>query len=287
MTPITANSNRRKDYSRSSRANRDESDTALIRSQLDKILRSNAFALSSRMQRFLRYTVEQTLAGRSESLNERSIARNCFDKDESHDPRFDPIVRVEAGRLRNKLRIYYDEEGKEDRVMIIFRKRSYIPSFKFPDSENIPVPSIPRKENPLAIAILPFTNLNPGAHQDCFCAGLTEELTNRASRIPQLKVVARTSAGSYRKKLLDIRRIGKDLDADVVLEGSVQRKRRKVRISVALVDVRSGYRLLTKSYDLQMNNGFDAQETIALKIANSLNDDLLQNYPLRQPELSR
>ncbi len=261
-------------------ADLDASAVSLIRSHLERVLRSGAFLRSIRMQRFLRYAVEQTLSGFSDSLKESSIARAVFDKDEFFDPRLDPIVRIEAGRLRTKLRQYYAEEGAADSLRIVFRKRSYAPSFQFKDSP-VSGRSLSDSEGcPLAIAILPFIDLNPARNRDRFCAALTEELINLANRMTGLQVVARTSVLSFAENMPDVRRIGKELNVDVLLEGSVQRDGGKARISTALVDARNGYRLWTNVYDTRTNGGFDMQQRIAQEILNYMNGKLqdLHNF---------
>ena len=81
-----------------------------VRTQLRKILSSSTFARSERLVRFLNFTVEQTLGGHGQNLKEFVIGVEVFDKDEKYDPRMDPIVRVEARRLREKLR---SREGRK------------------------------------------------------------------------------------------------------------------------------------------------------------------------------
>jgi len=98
-----------------------------VRTQLRKILSSPIFVRSERLARFLNFTVEQTLAGRGEELKEFVIGVEVFDKNEKYDPRMDPIVRVEARRLREKLRKYYQNEGFTDPVQIDFPTGSYAP----------------------------------------------------------------------------------------------------------------------------------------------------------------
>jgi hypothetical protein len=74
-----------------------------VRCQLDRLLASSVFANAGRMSRFLKFVVEQTLAGEGERLKEYVIGVEVFDRDASYDPRLDSIVRVEAARLRSKL----------------------------------------------------------------------------------------------------------------------------------------------------------------------------------------
>ncbi len=101
----------------------------LIRTELDKILASRIFAHADRPSRFLRFVVEETLRDDAASLKEYSIGTAVLDRGESFDPRVDPIVRVEAGRLRSRLSEYYKTEGSEDPVVIDLPKGRYAPFF--------------------------------------------------------------------------------------------------------------------------------------------------------------
>ena len=103
--------------------------TETIRMQLDRILASHGFVHSDRMARFLRFAVEQTIQGQADQLKESVIGMEVFDKTSSFDPRIDTIVRVEARRLRSKLKQYYEIEGREDFIMIDLPKGSYVPTF--------------------------------------------------------------------------------------------------------------------------------------------------------------
>src|SRR5215831_20516970 len=100
-----------------------------IREHLSALLSSAAFAQVDRLKRFLRYVVEETVAGRSENLKEYSIGVEVFDREASFDPRTDPIVRVQARRLRTRLTRYYEEEGRRDEIRIELPKGSYAPQF--------------------------------------------------------------------------------------------------------------------------------------------------------------
>jgi hypothetical protein len=100
-----------------------------ITGQLEKILVSESFGRSERLSRFLRYAVEETIRGRKDQLHEYAIGREVFERGDAYDPRIDPIVRVEAARLRNKLDEYYRERGHNDPVIISLSKRGYSPTF--------------------------------------------------------------------------------------------------------------------------------------------------------------
>jgi serine/threonine-protein kinase len=89
-----------------------------IRQQLRRVLDSRSFCQLPRLRRFLEFIVEETLAGRGQMLKEFPIAIEAFGKESTFDPRIDPIVRVQARRLRNRLLRYYREEGQNDEIII-------------------------------------------------------------------------------------------------------------------------------------------------------------------------
>ena len=108
-----------------------ESDQEAIRQQLDRILHSGPFHQSRRRQRFLEYLVNETLAGRGERLKGYNVALEVFDRPETFDPILDPIVRIEAARLREKLREYYGADGQGDLIHIDLPKGTYTPQIEF------------------------------------------------------------------------------------------------------------------------------------------------------------
>ena len=108
-----------------------ESDQKAIRDELGRILNSGPFAQSRRRQRFLEYIVNETLAGRGDRLKGYNIAVEVFDRPETFDPVVDPLVRIEAARLREKLREYYDTDGLADPVRIELPKGTYTPHIAF------------------------------------------------------------------------------------------------------------------------------------------------------------
>jgi len=104
-----------------------QSEQSAVREQLDRILASPPFAQSKRRQRFLEFIVNETVAGRGDRLKGYTIALEVFDRSSGFDSNVDPIVRIEAGKLRDKLREYYETEGHEDPVRIDLPKGSYAP----------------------------------------------------------------------------------------------------------------------------------------------------------------
>lgn len=101
-----------------------------VREVLSRILGSAVFIQSDRLSRFLRFTVEATLAGEGEMLKEYLIGTEVYGRKPPYHPNTDSIVRSEARRLRNKLREYYESAGKDDPVFIYYRPGSYVPAFR-------------------------------------------------------------------------------------------------------------------------------------------------------------
>lgn len=127
-----------------------------------------------------------------------------------------------------------------------------------------------------SIAVLPFTDLSPDRDQEYFCDGMAEELIGVMAHIPGLKVVARTSAFSFKGKEINLRDIGRELDVNTILEGSVRKSGNQLRISVQLIDVKSGYHLWLQTYDRELKDVFLIQDEIASAIASALKTRLLR-----------
>ena len=131
-------------------------DDRAVRAQLDRILTSDHFDASDRNRRFLRYVVEECLEGRSQQIKAYCIAVSVFNREPSFDPQSDPIVRLEAGRLRRSLEHYYLTAGRNDPIRIVVPKGGYAPRFErvtddpAPELAGQPVPG-PEASRPTAI----------------------------------------------------------------------------------------------------------------------------------------
>jgi len=135
---------------------------------------------------------------------------------------------------------------------------------------------VPAPRPSKSIAVLPFLNVSTDPEQEYFCDGLTEELINCLSRIGDLRVVARTSAFTFKGRGVDVRNAGKKLNVKTVLEGTVRSSGNRLRISARLVNVMDGFELWSERYDRQSQNMFDLQEDISLAIVNALKVKLLE-----------
>jgi len=239
-----------------------------IRTQLRKILSSSIFTRSERLARFLNFTVEQTIEGRGEHLKEFVIGVEVFDKTEKYDPRMDPIVRVEARRLREKLKKYYETDGREDPLCIDFPTGTYAPLIQTRDAMPVSAPGAKPVEN--AIAVLPFTNLSSEQENEYFSDGLTEELINALTKVEGLRVVAWSSTFQLKGKGRDIRRIAEQLGVRAILEGSVRRTLDRLRITAQLVDTKDGHYLWSETYERPIKDVFAIEDEISSAIVGAL-----------------
>jgi hypothetical protein len=114
-----------------------ELDPEAVRTHLSKILESGGFVKADRLCRFLRFTVEAKLSGQGGQIKEYVLGREVFDRNGAYDPRTDPIVRVEARRLRTKLEEYYSAAGQADALRIEFPKGSYAPLIHIADGSAV------------------------------------------------------------------------------------------------------------------------------------------------------
>jgi TolB-like protein/lipoprotein NlpI len=127
-----------------------------------------------------------------------------------------------------------------------------------------------------SIAVMPFADLSPQKDQEYFCDGMAEELINALTKIKDLRVVARTSAFSFKGKEIDIREIGKKLNVNTILEGSVRKAGNRLRIMAQLINVADGYHLWSEKYDRDIEDVFAIQDEISLAIVDKLKLKLLK-----------
>ncbi len=126
-----------------------------------------------------------------------------------------------------------------------------------------------------SIAVLPFVDLSPQRDQEYFCDGMVDELINSLTRIKDLRVVARTSAFSFKGKDIDIREIGKRLNVKAILEGSVRKAGNRMRITTQLVNVEEDFPIWSDRYDRELEDVFAIQDDIAKSIVNALKIEVL------------
>jgi len=280
-----------------------ESEVDAARRQLERVLSSAGFSRNERLARFLRFIVEQHLQGQDSEIKESVIAVEVFRRGPDHDPKQKSIVRTEAARLRARLNEYYLGEGKKDALIIELPKGGYVPVFR-------PAPADPPMTAPAeagtssrrrtrlwllaalagllmgglaagwwwssmhqpapAIAVLPLRNLSQDSANDYFVDGLTAEIISNLSIIDGLAVRSQTSSFALRGQSENIREVGRRLEADYILEGSVLRDGKQLRINAQLIRVRDDFPVWSGKFDRELNDVFAIQDEISRGIVNSL-----------------
>ena len=281
----------KKAYSQTMPAVEREGQTVL--KELERVLKSAAFVRNDRLSAFLRFVVEQSLEGRGGDLKESVIGVEVFGRKPDYNPKRDPIVRNEASRLRARLSQYYTEEGKADSLAIDLPRGGYVPIFReveraLPPARTVRVRKllaaalfvvvaagaawwwISRRNAPIAIAALPFINLSQDSANDYFADGLTSEIIRNLSIIDGLAVRSQTSSFVFKGKPRNIHEAGKQLAADYILEGSVLRAGRQLRINAQFVRVRGDFLVWSGRYDRELTDIFIVQDEISRGIVNSL-----------------
>jgi TolB-like protein len=138
------------------------------------------------------------------------------------------------------------------------------------DEASAPPAAEDADRSPNSIAVLPFVNLSADPANEYFSDGLAEELLNVLSRIPGLKVAARTSAFAFKGQNLSVAEIGEALNVETVLEGSVRQSGDRVRVTAQLINVSDGFHVWSESYDRELTDIFAIQEEIARAIVGAL-----------------
>jgi len=248
---------------------------AAVREHLARILASRAFHQGDRLKRFLAFIVSEAIAGHRNELKEYVIGVQVFGKEESFDPRTDPIVRVQARRLRAKLEQYYREEGHGDALIVDLPKGGYAPVFARREA-----PAPPKRAAAAAavdrntVAVLPFADHTGARDLEYFCRGVREEIVHRLTRLPGLRVLAS-----------DEPRASSDPagDAAMIIGGSVRRSGDRLRLTAQLADGASGCYLWSESIDATVGDAFDGQERMAGAIVRKLEAELTRGAPTGAP----
>ncbi|QQP91608.1 hypothetical protein IGS68_10525 [Skermanella sp. TT6] len=233
-----------------------------ILDHLDAICATEAFRRATRCRNFLRYVVEETLAGRTDRIKAYAIAVSVLGRDESFDPQADPVVRIEAGHLRRRLEHYYLTDGSACTVRIELPKGSYVPVFVRiapPVEERRPPPAFGRRRTALggtvlALGLLALLGGDTGGgvpvrtvQVNAFvpldgmgadmASGLQDELKRTLTGNPYLLVV-------------DERHAPGAPGADLILEGSVRVVDGRIRVNARMMETRTARYIWAEGFDV-------------------------------------
>lgn len=272
-----------------------------VRAELDRLLASPVFSSTRRSQDFLSYAVEETLAGRGDQLKGYSIGVDIFDRAPDFDANTDPLVRVEARRLRQRLAEYYATEGRDNALRIEIPRGSYAARFTYatpppvtgsrsgaslllvgvacvgtliavatyfapetaPLAVDLQAPGTPAPR----IAVSPFANLTGQEEVSSFAAGVTEELIIHLREF-EVPVFATPVSYGENPRSTDSLQL-KEAGIDYVFSGSVRVEGEHLRTSVRLAETTTGAQALAVSFDddFYASSPLSLQERIGMRIA--------------------
>jgi adenylate cyclase len=249
-----------------------------VEEELQRILTSPQFEASDRNRRFLAYVVEETLAGRGERIKAYNIATTVFGRDDNFDPQLDPVVRMEARRLRRSLERFYLVEGEGSAVRIAMPKGSYMPKF-----QNASVAPIIAKFNsadprqpvaPLAtvsIFVAAFEVEDNRLIYKNHSEALSRQIAVELSRFPAIEVFTRPAdfrydAGEYSSSS------AREPDLSFTLGGNATLSRNALRVTATLVNEASSKLVWGETFEQDVTDKgvLEARETVACRIVRTL-----------------
>ncbi len=243
------------------------------RAQLQRVLSAPEFVASERMTGFLGFVVNETLDGRAGRIKQYTIATKVFERDCDFNQQIDPIVRVQAAKIRRALQRYYFEEGRDDPVRIEIPKGTYVPTFAAQSvSANVTTRvSVPNRRTP-TVAIMPFSNGTGDPSQEFLASGFAEDLSTELSRFQGIAVVAHFSTQQCRQCERDVCNLGRNLNADFLVTGSFRQVEPDLRINTQVYCTNSGTQIWAERFHRRRAAAdlYDVQEEILQSISSRI-----------------
>lgn len=256
-----------------------------VYAQLTEILESSDFQASPRLRDFLTFVVQRTLDAKGQDLKAYTIGLEVFGLGEEFDPNANPLVRTEAGRLRNKLEHFYLHNPKA-RINIKIPKGGYAAAFSrivSPESNNHPnnqlfsfsPQKVPQAEHKTSIMLMPFINVNKAVEAEAIVKGLSNCISIHLTKFYDLKVVNYDQVLQLNAVFKQILEKDLNLDARFILCGSVQLEKNIIEVYASLVDTTSMYNIWAEKFDAEIDSGslLEVQESIAQSIVSRIADD--------------
>ena len=259
---------------------------AAIKAQLERILNCRDFQASPRLKNFFRFLVEETLAGRASSLKGYTIAITVFERPDSFDAHADPIVRVEAAKLRSRLEHYYYTRGAADPIRISLPKGGYVPEFSplsaqsdqvggtLPPTPATAVPWRTTNFDRASVAVLPFAFTSDGDRTDYFSDGLAEEITVHLTKFADMAVASSYSTRQAWINSGDMTVVSRALNVRFLLHGSVKITGERIRVIAELADCETSSNVWAEKFDgsLTANDLFSIQDEIVQQVTARIAD---------------
>lgn len=244
--------------------------------QTKTICASKEFHAKKKLCKLFKFIIDKTLEGNEESLKGYSIGLEVFGRSKDFKPENDPIVRIQVGRLRRSLELYYLKEGSNDKIRIIIPKGANIPKFipfeineSFsPKGNKNSILKISADIKKPTIAVLPFKNLTGEPEKDFFAAGFTEEISIELTKYEDFHVVSCRLQSTKKESLYTSSDFIDKLGVQFTIEGSIRIIESIVKISVKLTDTFTKEHLWAEQYrrDLSAIGLVELQEYIAQQV---------------------
>ena len=255
----------------------------LVRSQLERLRRSPAFARSANLFAFLRFVVEETIAGHGDTLKELVVGDTLYGRRTPYDPRIESTVRVEARRLRRKLGEHYNGPGRDDPIRIELPVGSYRPCISAMEAEVVDAAdaeAAAMQGHEVDLAIMPFRALSSEVDDARFADGLTDELIHVLADCTQLRLAPRLSVFQFKDRLYTTADAARWLGAPLLLHGTLRREGGRYRIMVEVVTP-EGRLVWSGRFDARGADRLQSQEDLAREIATRLPTSTLTYAPIR------
>lgn len=231
-----------------------------LATQLDRILSSPDFCNSKRLSAFLRYIVNEKLAGREKQIKGYTIAIAVYERDNTFNPDEDPIVRIDAGRMRRALDHYYHTEGKNDPIRIDVPKGGYVPTFEQIEissymSDNSNVKELHKQdyqETLPTLLIMPVQYAGVDQEYLFLAKSLSEEFVIAFSRISYLRTISAAMLPEYKDKNNDTLQLALKHNIRFVLATGLNILGRSIRLRIQLFDTKNGEQLWGNHYELPL-----------------------------------
>jgi adenylate cyclase len=250
----------------------------LIHEQLQKIFLCPAFSVSEILRRFLTYITQETLAGRSNTIKEYTIAVQVLKKPSSFKPQHDAIVRIHAGRLRRALNYYYKEAGSEDNIEISVPKGSYIPVFekRRPRKAEADPGFVPLNDSldKVNLVILPFSTLETEISRRSFADSLGQQLSASLALNQDFSVVSYYTTRRLSDQNREIPKLVTGFDAQYVVSGNVLFENQKLKVFAQLTEGLTGTQIWSEcyQYNFTLSGLFAASDEIISRMTAALGD---------------
>jgi adenylate cyclase len=237
-----------------------------ISHQLELMLSSTDFTATPQQAAFFKFVVKRTLEGNADTIKGYTVATEVFGRRSDFDQSIDPIVSIQASRLRRALERYYETAGTSDPVRIDIPKGTYVPTFEeqHPDEQTIAV----EKSAPAGfmvpwptVLVRPLANLTADPDDDYLSIGLTAELAHALGHYREIWVLE----AHHR----DRESAPPEIDFDFIIDGHIRRDPAGVRVAICLCDAKNGIQIWSGKYqgDLETAKMISFQEEVAAEVA--------------------